>query len=419
MTIGVAAVTVKPPGIAALDITCLIDELTINHGRLDPDTQPEASTATLDLDLEDASLPSEIEIGSVVTIKVTVGGTTYTRFVGKVTDINLGWDDAAEDTPNAGIGQIVAASTLADLGRFVVGDAPFPQELDGARVSRIMGLCGIALSPTTSDPGTVQIIARDIDSQDALSVTTQTVDSAGGVLWQTKLGEVRYADAEHRRSLAVSVTFDACDILVTPVWQRSIQGLINKVSLGYGVPVGGGEQPRASGQSDASIATYGTYFYTSATELAALADAQARVLLLITRNARPAWLMQALPVDMKGLTQALTKTLLSLDMHALIQLDGLPTIVPGSQGTVWLWLEGWTERLAFGVHELSLNVSGFCRSAPPPRWDDVSTTTFDEMTVTFDDSVCLGPIYQTGTWASVPASTRWDTAKGTWDAWAG
>lgn len=416
MTIGVHVVTVKPPTSALLDITCLIDQVAVNHGRIDPDQQPEASTATIDLDLSDQELPPEVEIGSVITVKTTVGGTTFTRFSGKVTDINLGWDDDGENTPNAGIGQILAASTIADLGRAVVGDAPFPQELDGARVSRVLALCGITLSPTTSDPGTVQIIPRDIDSSDALSVITGTANSAGGTLWQTRTGEVRYADAEHRRSLAVSIVFDACDVLVTPTWIRSVLGLINKVSLGYGVPpAGGGEQPSVSGQSDSSIATYGTYSYSTATELAALADAQARVLLLITRNAKPAWIMEALPVDIKGLTTARTKTLLGLDMHSLIQLDGLPTIVAQSAGTVWLWLEGWTETLAFGVHELELNVSGFCRSAPPPRWDDMSTILWDDMTITWDESTCVGPIYPSGTWASVPASQRWDTATTTWN----
>ena len=43
----------------------------------------------------------------------------------------------ATTTPNAGVAQVVAVSVLADYSRRVIGDTPFPQELDGARVARM------------------------------------------------------------------------------------------------------------------------------------------------------------------------------------------------------------------------------------------------------------------------------------------
>lgn len=73
-------------------------------------------------------------------------------------------------------------------------------------------------------------------------------------------------------------------------------------------------------------------------------------------------------------------------------------------------MEGWSERLGFGVHELELTVSDFCRTAPPPRWDDVPPeTTWDTVTGLWDSWACTGqPTPDLGRWNDVPASTRWD-----------
>ena len=133
---------------------------------------------------------------------------------------------------------------LADLGRRVVGDVPWPQELDGARVARIMAAADVSLDPSYSDPGTVQVLPRDVDSQAALAIAQACATSASGLVWHTRTGEVRYADAEHRRGASPALQLNACDILVTPTWRRSSEGLVNLVSIGYGVAPEGGEQPR-------------------------------------------------------------------------------------------------------------------------------------------------------------------------------
>lgn len=239
------------------DISCLVDEVSINHGRDDSGSQPDASSATLTLSPDQTGalpLPAAVEIGATIRVTTTLAGTTYDRFVGRLTDISLGWDDAGEGTPDEGIGQLVATGVLADLGRRVIGDVPWPQELDGARVSRIMAAAGIALDPLYSDPGTVQILARDVDAQPALELAQGVAADAGGILWQTRSGVVRYADAEHRRGTTTSLALDACDTLVTPTWQRTTEGLINDVSIGYGAVPEGGEQPRTYASNAASIA---------------------------------------------------------------------------------------------------------------------------------------------------------------------
>jgi hypothetical protein len=357
---------------AGTDISCWVDEVTINHGRDDSGSQPDASSASVNFttDPDVYPLPAVVEIGAILTVTTTTATTTSQRFTGRITDLSLGWDDAGADTPDAGIGQMVAVGILADLGRRVVGDAPWPQELDGARVSRVMTAAGITLDPAYSDPGTVQILARDVDSQPALDVARDAAESASGVVWETRAGEVRYADAVHRKGIRPALTVDACVILVTPSWRRTLEGLVNEVSIGYGVAAEGADQPRYTATNPTSQARYGRFGYTATTSLAALADAQALGQLLLVRNGSPVWVMAALPIDVPSLTPAQYDALLSLDMHALVTLTGLPAI--GTAPTVAnLWVEGWKETLTFGQHDIELVVSGYCRTVPAPRWDDV------------------------------------------------
>jgi hypothetical protein len=413
--IGLHTVTV-----GGIDVSCWVDEVATNYGRDESTGQPDAASATIDLTTDpDDPLPAAVEIGAAVVISTTLNGVTYRRFTGKLTDIALGWDDAGPDTPEAGIGQLVAVGALADLARRVVGDAPFPAELDGARVSRVLTLAGKPPDPAFSDPGTVQVLARDVDSQAALDVVQGTADSASGIVWETVAGEVRYADAAHRRGVTVALDLDACDVLVTPTWKRDLSGLVNGVSIGYGVAPDGGEQPRYVASNAESVARFGTFDYSLTTELAALADAQALGGLLLARNSSPVWLMTALPVDVAGLDLARSAVLLSLEMHSLVRLTGLPAIASAPTSAL-VWVEGWSDRLAWGVHEVELIVSGFCRTVPPPRWNDVPPeNTWDTMpsSLTWDSAACMGPPANRGRWDDQPASTRWNMLDPalTWD----
>jgi hypothetical protein len=417
--VGIHSVTV-----GGADISCLVDSVSVNHGRDDAGSQPEASSATISLTADAATtlLPAVVDVGATVRVTTQTSSGTYDRFVGRVTDLALGWDEAGARTPDMGVGQVVAVGALADLGRRVVGATPFPQELDGARVARVLAEAGVTLDPLTSDPGTVQILARDIDAQQALSVAHDAAVSATGVVWQARTGDVRYADADHRRGAQPALTLDDCDVLVTPTWRRTLEGLVNSVSIGYGAePEGGGEAPQYVASNPDSIARYGTYGYSTTTHLAALADAQAQGQLLLVRNSSPVWVMAALPVDVAGLDAARYDALLGMDMHSLLNLTGLPAIgtAPTSAS---LWVEGWKEELTWGGHTLELVVSGYCRTTPPPRWNDIDPTwTWDTLSpsLTWDSATCLGPPINVGRWDDQPATLRWDQVEAalTWDTY--
>jgi len=411
-----------------VDISCLVDEVTIKHGRAETTGQPEASSATLDMswDTDEDQMPDGIDVGSIIRVTTTLPGLASSRFVGKVTDITYGWDEAGEETPETVVAQVVAVGELGDMGRRIVGDTPWPQESDGARIARIITASGVQTSPAYVDAGTVQVNPRDVDAQSALDLAQSIAQSAGGILWMTRSGLVQYADAAHRTGATAGLRLDVCDILVTPVWQRNTDGLVNGVSIGYGVPTadeeGGSEQPRWTETDPTSQGRYGRYEYSSATELAALADAQALARLLLVRNARPVWVLTALPVDVAGLDSGQTTQLLSMDVNDLLEVTGLPAVGNAPTATS-LWVEGWSERLAFGVHELEINVSGYCRTAPPPQWDGVPPVwTWDTIGVmTWNEASCFGPAPSSGRWVDQPASTKWDqlTNTQTWDTYTG
>lgn len=413
--IGVHAVELyanrEAPTGESVDVTCLIDEVAIRHGRDDSADQPEAASATFNVAVgPGAPLPTELDIGAWLVVTTMLGATSSTRFVGRVTDIAIGWDDAGINTPEAGLGQIVAVSPLADFARRIVGQEAFPQELDGARMARIFAAAGLELDPATSDPGTVELIPREAGASAALEMAQSSALSAGGLVWHTREGETRYADTEHRRGTDIELDLDACDILVTPSWQRNLSGLVNEVSIGYGFAPEGGQAPEPyTARNTDSRARFGEYAYSVTTELATLADASAAASLLLTQNGFPAWLLQALPIDVASLTTAETQALLSLDVHGLIRVSGLP--VTGTTPTaIAAWVEGWNERLAWGIHELELSVSDYCRTAPPIRWDDLpAAQTWNATPGTWDDAACTGaPLADLGRWNDVAATTRWD-----------
>jgi hypothetical protein len=241
-------------------------------------------------------------------------------------------------------------------------------------------------------------------------VAQGTADSAGGLVWETREGDIRYADAEHRRGADVVLDLDACDILVTPTWSRTLAGMVNEITMGYGVtPDEGGVAPVYHAVNQASRDEWGRYGYSVTTELATEDDVFQAASLILAQNAGPVWMLDALPVDVRGLTLAETHALLALDVHSLIRVSGLPFTgsAPTSLGA---WVEGWTERLAWGAHDLELTVSDYCRTVPPYRWNDVpAATTWNTVTGTWDEWVCLGgPVANRGLWDDVPVTTRWD-----------
>jgi hypothetical protein len=399
-------------------VECKVLSASIKHGRDDPASQPIASSATLEIL---GPLPAEAVIGARVSV-LAGSGSLGVRFAGEITDLGVGWDSVDIARP-----RVIAMGDLARTGRRIVGDVPWPAELDGERVNRILTLAGFAPDPLSTDPGTVQLLARDVDRQPAQGLAQEAATDGGGLVWQDRAGRILYADAEHRRGAAVAAEFEACDVGLGLGWSQTLEGLANEAHVRYGIAPDGGEQPEVVASEDASIAARGTYAVSMTTRIATVADAQRRADEIVSRAAEPAWILGGLELDLGLLDPAqLNAVLTAIDVHSLVSITGLPAGSPATSAL--LWVEGWTETIegteagAGIAWHVSYATSDYCRTAAAPRWDDLEPTrTWDTVdpAMTWNRASCIPPQPSTGRWNDVPASLRWDLIGDppTWDTW--
>jgi len=408
--------------IEGVAVECNVLHAVIRHGRDDATSQPEADAATLELVGE---LPASAVIGARLTVLASVPwetGPGYERFAGRITDVLIGWDDV--DVPT---GTLIAVGELADMGRRVIGAAPYPAELDGTRVNRAIGAAGVSTDPIRSDPGYLTVLARDVDAQPALVVAGDAAYDGGGMVWQATDGAVLYADAFHRRAAAIALELVACDLPLSLTWSQGLEGLANDVSVRYGIAVGGGDQPEVTADDPSSIAAYGTHAASLTTRIEAESDAQERANLILARQAAPAWVLSSLAFELTspGIGFALTSALLRLEMHDLLNVTGMPAGAP--MPGAFVFVEGWSETIdGTGAWRLELLVSDYCRTAPAPQWDESSPgwlwDTIDPA-LTWDSVTCLPPFLAgyPDRWVDVPSSQRWDNLDPLieWDEWTG
>lgn len=404
MTLPAAIIRIE--GVAA---ECEVLRAAMHHGRDDASSQPKGDSATLELV---GVLPAEAAIGAAIAVLAEWAGSEIPRFAGRITDLAVAWDSVDVATAT-----IIAVGELADMGRRIIGDAPYPAESDGTRANRAIAAAGVATDPIRSDPGTLQVLARDVDAQPALTIATDAALDGDGFLWSATDGAVLYSDANHRRGAELALELDACDVPLTVQWRQALEGVANDARVRYGT---GSPQPEIHATNPASIAELGTFGASLSTRLATAADADARGQLITVRQAWPAWVIDGLGFPLEFLDAALTDELLRLEVHSLISLTGLPSSAPAASAQ--LWVEGWAETITGGSWLLALAVSDYCRSAPAPEWDDIAPAyTWDSMPaeLTWDATTCLPPPMPTGRWADVPADMRWSTVEPAleWDEW--
>jgi hypothetical protein len=396
-------------------VECDVLQAVIRHGRDDPSSHPEADSAVLDII---GAMPAGAAIGAALTVYALdpITAVPVPRFAGRISDVRIGFEDV--DLPS---GTLIAVGELADMGRRVIGDTPYPAEADGTRVNRAITAAGVSTDPIRSDPGYLGVLARDVDAQPALNVARDAATDGGGFVWQATDGAVLYADAFHRRAPAVAFSLEACDLPVSLAWMQGLEGMANDVDVRYGP----GATASKHADDPASIATYGTHGASLSTRIESASDAQERANLIVVRQSEPAWTLSALrfALESPGVGLALTSQLLGAEVHDLINVTGMPAGSPMTSAMVFV--EGWTETIVAGGWALELSVSDYCRTAPAPQWDDVMPGwLWDGISpgMTWDAISCLPPYVSgaPGRWVDVPASQRWDTVGTTqWDQWTG
>lgn len=389
-------------------------DVEVEVGRDNVDSQPDASVLTAILDGWQAA--------GKVSDPLVLSDSWGQLFAGTITDLQAELDPTRTHPWRT---RITAAGPLADIGRAIVGDEPWPQESDSKRVKRILDLVGVNTAAIHDGVIGPAILAKDVDRQSALDQAQNVAADAFGVLWEqpadpdhpiryspqrlrtwtpvalgwaelptTTWGAVDSAltwndidsDAFQLPGSPVALTLNAGDVIADLVLEQRIGDLIRTVRVTYGAETEDGDGnsiPRPQ-----AIAGNGTPEVGRDTQLANAIDAAALADTLWRSHREPAWLMrQIILKPLEDMAPAV-----AADIRAALTVGTRLTIdriaYPGPFGSVWQgYLEGWTHQLTPGRHVVEMFTSERIFTEPSDRWQDIgSGLRWADVVVTWDQT---------------------------------
>lgn len=399
--------------------------VAIRRGRKSADARPEAAVVSftcyadaLTGGLPELGDPLVVELSAALLDAIGGGPAHARRFTGTVSDV--------ASRPSSNVVTIVGVGPRGGAARIPVGEAPWPQETDGDRAERILDvLAAQGFDVLPGDPGVVDVLARDVDSQPAASLLDELAAHTGGDAWETRAGELVWRDARSRTDLAPALVLDASNVLVDPEFRKDLDGLVTDLEVAYGVPVFDpvdGSTTQATVRVVDTAAPIQALAARVATKLAAEGDAMAYALDVVGRRSRPRFKVPDLTVDaLRTLSLDQLRALLAAEPGVLIGLTGMPTNAGLTSSQVWG--EGWIETYTRNVWRIALAVTPRGLTGAQARWIDVPETytpgegeTPLPMTwaaPSFAGLSWLGTAgwwtdeFEGGRWADVPANLRW------------
>jgi hypothetical protein len=369
---------------------------TITYGRNDffEATQPSYCNIEL-LNLDGTSPVVELLDTVVIEVQDTTG--TYVKlFTGEVSGVYNRFEGAGlGGKPNTL--QIQAIGALGLLVKRYAGSVAYPEELDGARIQRILEetlyIAWEDLSSTltwndvpvaetwatygvqgidTIDAGRYEMLARDAQVEQAYNLTDVTQQSGLGYLYDTTDFKIGYADAERRSENYTTNLIELDANLVNADIQTRLQtaDIVNSVVIQYDDPV-----LEVAAENDTSINSYGLLQEVRSTILAQTADATEQATNFVNYRGTPKTSLEAVSVNLahSDMTNTVRNNLLGVSMDTLLYLDNIPVglIVEGSfEGFV----EGWTWTLGRKNLELTMSVSNSIYSTLDVQWEDYNSS---------------------------------------------
>jgi hypothetical protein len=375
--------------------TDILSDGTITYGRNDffEATQPSYCNIEL-LNLDGAS--PVVELLDPVIIEVTDSTGAYVKlFTGEVSGVYNRFESAgAVGKPNTL--QIQAIGALGLLVKRTAGNVSYPEELDGARIQRILeetlfiawedlsntqtwndfttetwatyGVQGI----DTIDAGRYEMLARPAEIDQAYNLTDDTQQSGLGYLYDTTNFLIGYADAERRISNYSDNLIELDANLVSADIQTRLQtaDIVNSVVIQYDDPV-----LEEAAENDTSINNYGLLQEIRKTILAQQADAQEQAANFVNFRGTPRTSLEEVTVNLAndGMTDIVRNDLLAVSMDTLLYLDNIPVgLLP--DGYFEGFLEGWTWTLGRKNLELTMSVSNSIYSTLDVQWEDYNSS---------------------------------------------
>lgn len=344
-----------------VDSTTALVSYVVARGRGDVTRTTEPSTCTVGLDSRRTDytprvgdqLPLRIHPEYAAALEVDPA-----RFTGRVTDVALADDNTIT---------VTATGTSARLTSRV-GAEPWPAELDGARAARILAALA-TIQPVdvgTIEPGTVRVLARDVDAQPAGALLDELAVSAYGLLIEGRDGALSWHDANHRRDATPVVELGGDAIMRPFAWTQGIGDLVNSVTVTYGT---GAAVTITDPASADPVTGHGLAAGEIRSVLAAQVDAATLAFRMVARRAVPLWRLPAVTVDLMRTARAQLPHLLEIETGDLVDLTGLPGRGPGTEALAWV--EGMTESMTRTAWRTSLALSDYLSGGVNLRWVDV------------------------------------------------
>jgi hypothetical protein len=364
---------------------------TITYGRNDFFEATQPSYCNIELLNLDGTSPV-VELLDTVLIEVTDSTGAYIKlFTGEVSGVYNRFEGAGlGGKPNTL--QIQAIGALGLLVKRYAGAVAYPEELDGARIQRILeetlfvawedlsntqtwndfttetwanyGVQGI----DTIDAGRYEMLARSAQIQQAYELTDITQQSGLGYLYDTADFEIGYADAERRTDNYATNLIELDANLVNADIQTRLQtaDIVNSVVIQYDDPV-----LEVVAQNDTSINNYGLLEEIRSTILAQTVDATEQATNFVNYRGTPKTSLEAVSVNLahSDMTNTVRDDLLAVTMDSLLYLDNIPVgLIP--EGYFEGFVEGWTWTLGRKNLELTMSVSNSIYSTLDVQWED-------------------------------------------------
>jgi hypothetical protein len=372
-----------------------LEDATITYGRNDFFEATQPSYCNLELLNLDGTSPV-VELLDTILIEVTNSAGTYVKlFTGEVSGVY-------NRLAGAGLGgkpntlQIQAVGALGLLVKRYAGSVAYPEELDGARITRILeetlyiawedisntftwndfttetwanyGVQGI----DTIDAGRYEVLARPAEIDQAYNLTDTTQQSALGYLYDTPDFEIGYADAERRSANYTTNLIELDANLVNADIQTRLQtaDIVNSVVIQYDDPV-----LEVAAQNDTSINTYGLLEEVRSTILAQTADATEQATNFVNYRGTPKVSLEEVTVNLSNsnMTNTVRDNLLGVSMDTLLYLDNIPLGLI-AEGYNEGFVEGWTWTLGRNNLELAMSVSNSIYSTLDVQWEDYNAS---------------------------------------------
>jgi hypothetical protein len=369
----------------------ILEDATITYGRNDFFEATQPSYCNLELLNLDGTSPV-VELLDTIILEVTDSTGAYVKlFTGEVSSVHNRFAGAgAIGKPNTL--QIQAVGALGLLVKRYAGSVAYPEELDGARITRILeetlytawedlsntltwndfttetwanyGVQGI----DTIDAGRYEMLARPAQVEQAYNLTDVTQQSGLGYLYDTTDFKIGYADAERRSENYTTNLIELDANLVNADIQTRLQtaDIVNSVVIQYDDPV-----QEVEAQNDTSINNYGLLQEVRSTILAQTTDATEQATNFVNYRGTPKVSLEEVTVNLanSNMTNTVRDNLLGVSMDTLLYLDNIPVgLIP--EGYNEGFVEGWTWTLGRNNLELAMSVSNSIYSTLDVQWED-------------------------------------------------